>query len=903
MIEYDLVRELKVLLGERLHREKDDESWFYCPFHEDEHASMHINWRKGIWYCFVCQPSGYEATLRGLYEKLTGRRWKVRETEDEPVMTVKTLDELLDFCHHRLLQSPLLGYLRTERALSDEVVVKAKLGLWQDKNGQNWLLIPICDANGDVKRIKGRRLTSEMTFSSEQPKYIFLKSTLHPLFPDDEVVYLYPLHLVNELQRDVVIIPGGELDALAAISAGYFAIAPTVGETSLLKKEVVEMLTPIISDRTVIIALDNEPQVQRNIPLIAQRLSEIAACVLFVPAEVYEDLKDVTDLARSGKLDEALLQTVPYIPAGRPSNIVVFRKDDGYYYKKLQKGKWTQEEKFIDTIRFVPKYRFIHLEALQYPSEQGVDYLLCDIYTPTLVLTNKIIPISVFGDASLRLRWLSQHSLSPYVFYHKNDAFVALLSLLARNLPVKTVTHRIGLQKFNDQYFFIFPTLTLPKPVVSWLGDLDQLFDVKPEEPTDLVSVADMVSLLLKLHAPIVMCKLLAMTHATALAPFVREKVFKFPVTLLFGYMGSGKTTLAMNVVLALLGAPRTIRLAVTQTESTVRKYADIFVSIPLIFDEFTPDRHDPSLLQNVKIFVHACYDATVKQVSRSATEFERPQYAYAPLWIIGENNSWVMAEGALRERIYQIPIPRPPKPEEVAAYQKYLHFIQSGLHRQYAYCYYDWLLKHQSEWEKWWNEAQSLALRYSNLITVTVTERIMLMFAVALFGWLLFSRFVKEVFDCDVYAEIDEGDVMRYLAPFFGQSYITNRIERLIVQLNDLIETDDAIRGEHYEIGENGLLYIQLNKTLKLLNTRYRRLWEYVDKSVIIADARNMIRDVTNNFIKEIEKHTRIRGNDDRWMVVDIQLFEQVTGYKLEAVRSKLNESVRQQETLQNIL
>ena len=141
------------------------------------------------------------------------------------------------------------------------------------------------------------------------------------------------------------------------------------------------------------------------------------------------------------------------------------------------------------------------------------------------------------------------------------------------------MTHRIGLHKINDQFFNFFPTITLPKPVVSWLGDPGPLFDVRPEEPSDLVSVADMVSLLVKLHASILMCKLLAMTHATALAPFVREKVFKFPVTLLFGYMGSGKTTLAMDVVLALLGAPRTIRLAVTQTESTVRKYADIFVS------------------------------------------------------------------------------------------------------------------------------------------------------------------------------------------------------------------------------------------------------------------------------------------------------------------------------------
>jgi hypothetical protein len=170
-------------------------------------------------------------------------------------------------------------------------------------------------------------------------------------------------------------------------------------------------------------------------------------------------------------------------------------------------------------------------------------------------------------------------------------------------------------------------------------------------------------------------------------------------------------------------------------------------------------------------------------------------------------------------------------------------------------------------------------------------------MFAVALFGWLLFSRFVKDVFDYDVGSELSDEEVVKHLTPFFGQSYITNRIERLIVQLDDLIETDDAIKGEHYEIGENGLLYIQLNKTLKLLNTRYRRLWEHVDKSTILADARNMIRDVTNNFIKEVEKHTRVNGKDDRWMIVDIYLFEQVTGYRLEAVKMKLRKMTTKHE------
>jgi hypothetical protein len=900
-MDFDLIQAIKTLMEGRYHREVGEETWYFCPFHEDDHASMHIHWGRGVWYCFVCQPQGYEATLRGLYEKLTGQKWGA-EKVNQDLPTFTTLDELLRYCHQRLLNSPLLGYLRTERALTDDLIQKAQLGLWQDKTGTHWLLIPIADAQGQVRRVKGRRLTAELTFSGEQPKYLFLKSTAHPLFPDDEVVYLYPLPLAYETQRDVVVITGGELDALATLSAGYFAIAPTVGETSLLKREVLEALKPLLQNRTVILALDNEPQVQRHLPEIARRLSEFADCVLMLPGEVYGELKDVTDLARAQQLDEALLQTVPYLPPNRPQNIVVFRKDDGYYFKKLEKGKWSIETKFIDNIRFIPKYRFIHLEALQYPSEQGMDYLLCDITTPSILLTNKVMPVSLFGDAALRLRWLSQHSLSPYVLYHKNDAFVALLSLLARNLPLKTVTHRIGLQKFNEQYYFICPSLTLPKPTVSWFGDPDPLFDVHPEEPTDMVTLAEMVSLLLKLHAPMVMVKLLAMTHATALAPFVREMTMKFPVTLLFGYMGSGKTTLAMDVVLALLGAPRTVRLAVTQTESTIRKYADIFVSIPLIFDEFTPDRHDPSLLQNVKIFIHACYDASVKQVSRSATELERPQYAYAPLWIIGENNSWVMAEGALRERVYQIPLPRPPKAEEVAAYRKYLSFINSGFHRQYAYCYYDWLLKHQSDWQTWWREAQQTVLQHLDLVSVAVTERINILYTVAVFGWILFRHFLKEVFDYEVMDELTEEEVLRALAPFFGQSYITNRIERLIVQLDDLIETDDAVKGEHYEIGENGLLYIQLNKTLKLLQSRYRRLWEYVDKSTILADARNMIRDITNNFIKEVEKHTRVNGKDDRWMVVDIHLFEQVTGYRLEALRLKLYQTINRTTNLPDV-
>jgi hypothetical protein len=45
------------------------------------------------------------------------------------------------------------------------------------------------------------------------------------------------------------------------------------------------------------------------------------------------------------------------------------------------------------------------------------------------------------------------------------------------------------------------------------------------------------------------------------------------------------------------------------------------------------------------------------------------------------------------------------------------------------------------------------------------------------------------------------------------------------------------------------------------------------------------------------VEKHTRVNGKDDRWMIVDIHLFEQVTGYRLEAVKMRCRGMVTQYE------
>jgi len=910
-IPHELVEELKAILNQNKSHEREDEVWYHCPFHEDEHASMHVNYVLGVWYCFACAPTGYEATLWGLYEKLTGRRWNEPE-ETEP--TFANLQEFLLYCHQKLIASPLYNILKNERVLSDNVINDSMLGLWQDRSGQYWLLIPITDWSGEVVRVKARRLNNDLTFSSGNPRYIFMTSSYHPLFPDEQMLYLYPLHLVTRYEKDVVLLTGGELDALAALSAGYFAIAPTSGETSVRRRETLELLGKIVEGRTLIIALDNEPEVQRVVPQLAQLLSQHADCVLLLPPSVYEAIpnaKDVTDLCRANAIHDALLQVVPFIPHEQASrSIVVYRKDDGYYYKKVERRRneviWSPEVKFVDQVRFYPKRRLIYLEGLHYKSEAGFEYLLCDIQTPSVLLQDCLLPISMFGDAGLRQKWLSQYSLSPYFLSHKSDIMHAFLNFLIRKVPTDRVTHRIGLQKIDDEWFYTFPSITFPKQTVRWFGDKNPMFDVRPEEPQpdELILVADMASLLLKLHHPVVMVKLLSMTHASALAPFVRQVKQKFPASFIFGYMGSGKTTLAVDVVMALLGAPRVIRLAVTQTESTIRKYADIFVSIPLIFDEFTPDRHDPSLLQNVKLFIHACYDGSVKQVSRSALEFERPQFAYSPLWIIGETNSWIMAEGALRERVYQIPIPRPPLRDEVMIYNKYLSFLDAGIHRKYAYCFYTWVLaKGEQEWEKIWREAEKIAREHSDLIPVTVTERIVMMFTVAVFGWLLWSRFMKEVLDLDVMnlrEGLDEGYVIQALVPFFGQTYVTSRIERMVIQLNDFIETGDAIRGEHYEIKDK-CLYIVITKTLQLLQKFYRRLWEYVDRSTLIADAQNMVRDTSCNFITGIDKVERIGGKPQRCMVIDINLFEQFTGYKLDAIRDIL--SGNHQQTLSDQL
>lgn len=917
----NLIAELKALLASRQAGERGEEVWYHCPFHDDEEASMHVHYGRGIWFCFACCPSGREATLWGLYEKLTGRPFAPSHPSPFPV-TFSSLPELLQVFHRQLWErEELVQYLKTQRGLSEAVIRQFKLGV-AFLNERWWLVIPLPDTTGEVTAVKLRRLNDTGTeFSSDRPKYLFATSSFHPLFPEknNHAPFLFPL---NFPLGNYVLVVGGELDALAAISAGYPAIAPTRGEGSLTSlKNYPELMELVVEGNTLVLILDNEPSVQASLPHIAELLHDRAFAVFYATPDLYQNAKDVTELVVQGRLQEVVSRCLPFTPpSSGEMGYIVYPKGMGYCYRQRTDRGWGAEERLTDFL-FVPKMFIVDALKMEHLTDQeGFLGILCDIHLPNKAyLKDVVLPVSFFGDPGLHQKLASRLSLSPFIYTHKVTVWKALLKHLERLLPQYLGMRRVGLVKLNDTYAFIFPDIQIALSerftgrVVSLPTGDNAKFHIAPERPSpELIAfwrgegelpseetkgLFPVIDTLLRVHEATTVWRLIAMSHAAPLTPFIREQISKMPVTFVFGPAGSGKTTLVSEVFLRLLGVSNILRIAATQTESTVRKYADIYTSIPLVFDEFTPDRHDPELLKNVKVFIHACYDGVVKQVSKSATELERPYYAHSPLWIIGENHRWMMGELALRERIYLIPVPNYPSEQNVQAF----HQLQElrPLFPLYARFLYEFLIAHQGLWEEWWRQTEEVAsqhLHLFNQVGIRPTERMFYMFCVALFGVSVALKFWRGL---GYLQNIALSELAKVVFPFFIQLHPSNLLTEFLIDLDDLAANME-VEGVQF-LADKGYLAIHLPTALRFLATKKPMKWQSYNSAYLKTYAANLKKSETESYIVEVEKVVKMQGKPQRALLVSPSIFLRLTGHPLEYLAPTLaaqgQESLMQEE------
>jgi DNA primase catalytic core len=200
-----------------------------CPFHEDDTASLVVTPAKNLWHCFGCGAAGgpidwvmkkngvsfrhaVELLRDGVSSLAAGsgavKRTTVRALDAPVALDVDEqvlLNQVIDYYHETLKTSPeALAYLQTRGIASTEAAEHFKLGfadrtlglrlpqknrvagaeirtrlqkigIYRESGHEHFngsLIVPVCDENGNVIEVYGRKLLDNLRAGT--PKHLYL---------------------------------------------------------------------------------------------------------------------------------------------------------------------------------------------------------------------------------------------------------------------------------------------------------------------------------------------------------------------------------------------------------------------------------------------------------------------------------------------------------------------------------------------------------------------------------------------------------------------------------------------------------------------------------------------------------------------------------------------------------
>jgi hypothetical protein len=798
-------------------KEDKGEYQAHCPFHDDEHKSMWIN-PRGYWNCFACSPHGREATHVGLAEKLG-----ILDTENVGgIPAFRTFEELVNYMHRELIRTPsLVEYLKNNRCLSEDVIKRAKLGLFKH-NDTYYLVIPIYNSEGVLVNAKLRLLShndGSFIFASDfsqNPKYRWM-TNMHPLVKEGaETPSLYPLQF--DWKDEYVWIAGGELDALALWSVGIAAIAPTKGETSI-RHEDLDMLPD-----WVVIALDAEEEVQSKARGYINRLLQTGKTVTHL---IWKE-KDVTEvLFNNGSLWKSIIHARTLRGQKQVNTGIIPAGETTYYALKLKENDETY------TVYAMTQNLWLPEVALPVSEDETSFVVVGKIKLPwqtkTIVSTGGEFSVSALhrNVGVLSPALLGKNRLTQVIGNFSSD----IRSLFAPTnftfprpglylSPDYNLASRQGLADWQaPRTVFVFYDGTIPevngKFYDIYLQNIFSSISAFAEGNDEELKA--FVEDLLHIYPDESLYAVLAWFHASMLSTFVRlVNENRFPVLFVAGIAGTGKTSIVVDLLQKIF-AP-TPHIPSRQTTSTMRKYTNMS-SFPLVLDEFTPERWGDDI-KEAKLFVHSCYEMLMQQVSRSARQLEIPYFSYTPLCCIGESATFIIKDPAISDRVFLVTFRR--KTEKLdKEYQDLFKKVvgQTHIHPYYRYRLLNFLIEHENEWMDWWKNAEQIVREQ---VGAEYSARQVNNFTVVVFGWIIFQEFAKSLGVVVPKA----GDIAHY---FFGKTE-TAPLHDIAARILSYwwSEKDDLlVKEEDWGIvkrGENaGKLWINLKPFLDKLHKRYR--------------------------------------------------------------------------------
>ncbi len=170
-----------------------------------------------------------------------------------------------------------------------------------------------------------------------------------------------------------------------------------------------------------------------------------------------------------------------------------------------------------------------------------------------------------------------------------------------------------------------------------------------PEDPArEAAAAAVILPAILDLNAPEVVLPILGWFFAAPLRQRIAEHLGHFPILIVWGTQGSGKSTLVMEVFWPLFGVVSAEPYSATETEFALLKLLSATNSVPVFIDEYKPfdmPRHRRNALHR---YMRRLYTGEVEERGRADQTLVTYRLA-APLCIAGETRP---IEPALVERI-----------------------------------------------------------------------------------------------------------------------------------------------------------------------------------------------------------------------------------------------------------
>lgn len=265
-----------------------------------------------------------------------------------------------------------------------------------------------------------------------------------------------------------------------------------------------------------------------------------------------------------------------------------------------------------------------------------------------------------------REAWNSRHSLLKVLrpvelqWTGSDENVQGVLRLVAaRSVPTLRGTMNLGYLDTENGPRWVTPDSVIvpvansePEDIVYVPSGSSLSRRVRVRQPADPraegAAAAVILRELLRVNTPEVMLPIIGWFFAAPLKPRITSRLGRFPILVVWGTQGSGKSSLIMDVMWPLCGVVSSEPYSATETEFALLKLLSATNSLPVFIDEYKPfdmPRHRRNQLHR---YMRRLYTGEVEERGR-ADQTVRTYSLAAPLCIAGETRP---IEPALVERI-----------------------------------------------------------------------------------------------------------------------------------------------------------------------------------------------------------------------------------------------------------